>query len=43
MGLIDGQQNKFNATEKVTYADLAVSTVRLAKAAYEQNNGRRYY
>ncbi|MFJ7891200.1 YcdB/YcdC domain-containing protein [Lysinibacillus xylanilyticus] len=43
MGLIDGQQNKFNATEKVTYADLAVSTVRLAKAAYEQNNDRRYY
>jgi hypothetical protein len=43
MGLIDGQQNKFNATEKVTYADLAVSLVRLAKAAYEENNGRNYY
>ncbi|KOP72178.1 hypothetical protein AMS59_18240 [Lysinibacillus sp. FJAT-14745] len=42
MGLIDGQQNKFNATEKVTYADLAISTVRLAKAAYEQNSGRNY-
>lgn len=44
MGLIDGQQNKFNATEKVTYADLAVSTVRLAKAAFEQNgSGRHFY
>ena len=44
MGLIDGQQNKFNATEKVTYADLAISTVRLAKAAFEQNSsGRHYY
>ncbi|MFJ6210921.1 PepSY1/2 domain-containing protein [Lysinibacillus sp. NPDC092081] len=43
MGLIDGQQNKFNATEKVTYADLAVSTVRLAKAVYENNSGRNYY
>ena len=44
MGLIDGQQNKFNATEKVTYADLAISTIRLAKAAFEQNSsGRHYY
>jgi len=43
MGLIDGQENKFNATGKVTYADLAISTVRLAKAVYEENNGRHYY
>ncbi|MFE3575792.1 YcdB/YcdC domain-containing protein [Lysinibacillus sp. NPDC059133] len=43
MGLMDGQQNKFNATGKVTYADLAISTVRLAKAVYEENNGRHYY
>lgn len=44
MGLIDGQQNKFNATEKVTYAELAISTIRLAKAAFEQNSsGRHYY
>ncbi|MBG9454408.1 hypothetical protein ABE61_10170 [Lysinibacillus sphaericus] len=43
MGLMDGQQNKFNATGKVTYADLAISTVRLAKAVYEENNGRYYY
>ncbi|MEQ6357950.1 YcdB/YcdC domain-containing protein [Lysinibacillus sp. M3] len=43
MGLIDGQQNKFNATGKVTYADLAISTVRLAKAINEENNGRHYY
>lgn len=43
MGLIDGQQNKFNATGKVTYADLAISTIRLAKAVYEENNGRQYF
>ncbi|MGE7691983.1 YcdB/YcdC domain-containing protein [Lysinibacillus sp. NPDC097214] len=43
MGLMDGQQNKFNATGKVTYADLAISTVRLAKAIYEENDGRHYY
>ncbi|MCL1698270.1 YcdB/YcdC domain-containing protein [Lysinibacillus sp. BPa_S21] len=43
MGLMDGQQNKFNATEKVTYADLAISTVRLAKAVNEENGGRHYY
>jgi len=44
MGLIDAQQNKkFNATEKVTYADLAISTVRLAKAINEENRGRNYY
>jgi len=43
MGLIDGQENKFNATGKVTYADLAISTVRLAKAIHEENNGRQYY
>ncbi|KMY29933.1 hypothetical protein ACZ11_17515 [Lysinibacillus xylanilyticus] len=44
MGLIDAQQNKkFNPTEKVTYADLAISTVRLAKAINEENSGRRYY
>ncbi|MFJ8520558.1 YcdB/YcdC domain-containing protein [Lysinibacillus xylanilyticus] len=43
MGLIDAQQNKkFNATEKVTYADLAISTVRLAKAINEENRGRNY-
>ncbi|MED3802910.1 S-layer homology domain-containing protein [Lysinibacillus xylanilyticus] len=44
MGLIDAQQNKkFNAAEKVTYADLAISTVRLAKAINEENRGRNYY
>ncbi|MGY3189139.1 YcdB/YcdC domain-containing protein [Lysinibacillus sp. TE18511] len=43
MGLMDAQQNKFNATEKVTYADLAVSTVRLAKAVNENNSSRNYW
>ncbi|MEY9979355.1 YcdB/YcdC domain-containing protein [Lysinibacillus sp. RC79] len=43
MGLMDAQQNKFNATEKVTYADLAVSTVRLAKVINENNSGRNYW
>ncbi|WP_285396159.1 YcdB/YcdC domain-containing protein [Lysinibacillus sp. fls2-241-R2A-57] len=43
MGLMDAQQNKFNATEKVTYADLAVSTVRVAKAVNENNSNRNYW
>ncbi len=43
MGLIDAQQNNFNATEKVTYADLAVSTMRLAKAIAEGNNTRNFF
>lgn len=43
MGLIDAQQNSFNATEKVTYADLAVYTMRLAKAIGEGNNSRFFY
>jgi len=43
MGLMDAQQNKFNATENVTYADLAVSTVRLAKAINENNSVRHYW
>ncbi|QDQ01136.1 hypothetical protein FOH38_12120 [Lysinibacillus fusiformis] len=43
MGLIDAQQNNFNATEKVTYADLAVSTIRLARAIHENDSNRNYY
>ena len=43
MGLIDAQQNNFNATEKVTYADLAVSTIRLARALHDNNSSRNYY
>ncbi|MFJ7409034.1 MULTISPECIES: YcdB/YcdC domain-containing protein [unclassified Lysinibacillus] len=43
MGLIDAQQNNFNATEKVSYADLAVSTLRLARAIHENNTGRNYF
>ncbi|WP_155593723.1 YcdB/YcdC domain-containing protein [Lysinibacillus cavernae] len=43
MGLIDAQQNNFNATKSVSYADLAVSTVRLAKAIQESNVDRNFY
>ncbi len=43
MGLIDAQQNNFNATKSVSYADLAVSTVRLAKAIQENKVDRNFY
>jgi len=43
LGLFDTQNNKFNATEKVTYADLAVSAIRLARAASEDRGSRNYY
>lgn len=43
MGLIDTQQNNFNATKSVSYADLAVSTVRLAKAIQENKVDRNFY
>jgi len=43
MGLIDAQQNNFNATKSVSYADLAVSTVRLAKAVQENKGDRNFY
>jgi len=43
MGLIDLQQNNFNATKNVSYADLAVSTVRLAKAIQENTSDRNFY
>ncbi|WP_409367069.1 S-layer homology domain-containing protein [Lysinibacillus sp. 38-6] len=43
MGLIDAQQNNFNATAVVSYADLAVSTIRLARAIHENNTSRNYY
>lgn len=43
MGLIDTQQSNFNATKSVSYADLAVSTVRLAKAIQENKVDRNFY
>lgn len=43
MGLIDAQQNNFNATKSVSYADLAVSTVRLAKAVQENKGDQNFY
>lgn len=43
MGLIDAQQNNFNATADVSYADLAVSTIRLARAIHENTTSRNYY
>ena len=43
MGLMDAQQNNFNATADVSYADLAVSTIRLARAIHENNTSRNYY
>lgn len=43
IGLIDAQQNNFNATKSVSYADLAVSTVRLAKAIQENKVDRNFY
>ncbi|MFJ7952881.1 YcdB/YcdC domain-containing protein [Lysinibacillus sp. NPDC096418] len=42
MGLLEAQDNKFNATGKVTYAELAVSTIRLGHKIYEKD-GNRYY
>lgn len=40
LGLLEAQDNKFNATSNVTYAELAVSTIRLAHKIYEENNNR---
>ena len=42
LGLLDAQDNKFNATSNVTYAELAVSTIRLAHKIYEKNDNRYY-
>ena len=43
MGLLETQDNKFNATGKVTYAELAVSTIRLAHKIYEKGDDRYYW
>ena len=40
LGLLEAQDNKFNATKTVTYAELAVSTIRLAHKIYEKNATR---
>ncbi|MFJ7952880.1 YcdB/YcdC domain-containing protein [Lysinibacillus sp. NPDC096418] len=42
LGLLDAKDNKINATGNVTYADLAVSAIRLAHKVNE-NSGNRYY
>lgn len=43
MGLLDAQDNKINATGNVTYAQLAVSTIRLAHKVYEKKENRYYW
>ena len=43
IGLLDTQDNKINATGNVTYAELAVSTIRLAHLVYEKNESRYYW
>lgn len=40
LGLLEAQDNKFNAEKNVTYAELAVSTIRLAHKIYEKNYNR---
>ncbi|GLC90229.1 YcdB/YcdC domain-containing protein [Lysinibacillus piscis] len=43
LGLMDAPQNNFNATGSITYADLAVSILRLANSKYLENSDYRYY
>lgn len=42
MGLVKADQNRFNPNREVTYAELAVSTIRLAHAIAESGRGLRY-
>ena len=42
MGLVKAEQNQFNPDREVTYAELAVSTIRLAHAIAENGRGLRY-
>ena len=42
MGLVKAEQNQFNPDRDVTYAELAVSTIRLAHAIAENGRGLRY-
>ncbi|MGN7386552.1 YcdB/YcdC domain-containing protein [Sporosarcina sp. SAFN-015] len=43
MGLLQEEQNRFNPEREVTYAELAVSTIRLAHAIAESGRGIQYY
>ncbi|KAA0965877.1 hypothetical protein FQ087_06325 [Sporosarcina sp. ANT_H38] len=42
MGLLKTDQNQFNPTKEVTYAELAVSTIRLAHEMSEKGRGMNY-
>ena len=42
MGLFETEQNKFNPDQAITYAELAVSTIRLAHEMSEKRNGVYY-
>jgi hypothetical protein len=42
IGLVKAEQNQFNPDREVTYAELAVSTIRLAHAIAESGRGLRY-
>ena len=42
MGLVKAEENRFNPDREVTYAELAVSTIRLAHAIAESGRGLRY-
>ncbi|WP_060208363.1 S-layer homology domain-containing protein [Sporosarcina koreensis] len=42
IGLVKAEQNRFNPDREVTYAELAVSTIRLAHAIAESGRGLRY-
>ncbi|MFC5603326.1 YcdB/YcdC domain-containing protein [Sporosarcina koreensis] len=42
MGLVKAEQNRFNPSREVSYAELAVSTIRLAHAIAESGRGLRY-
>ena len=43
MGLLVAQENKINATGNVTYADLAVSIIRLAHKVTEKDDNHYYW
>ncbi|WP_084783186.1 YcdB/YcdC domain-containing protein [Bacillus dakarensis] len=42
IGVLTADENKFRPDDKVTYADLAVSTFRLAREVYERGSEFRY-
>ncbi|WP_252503376.1 S-layer homology domain-containing protein [Sporosarcina sp. Marseille-Q4943] len=42
LGLLKEEQNRFNPNREVSYAELAVSTIRLAHAIAENGRGLRY-